>query len=101
MTNSGGRINGTGFANGSSGGSSSSTGDLSAKVRRLVEQTMLEKHRIVWIERGEVKGFLPLPGMKEERVYLVWTEKGLDILADVQVRNSNSLLRVLSSLVRA
>lgn len=83
-------MNAAGLANGSSG-STSSTGDLSAKVRRLVEQTMLEKHRIVWIERGEVKGFLPLPGMKEERVYLVWTEKGLDILADVQVRNFKSL----------
>ncbi|PHJ21658.1 histone lysine methyltransferase set8 [Cystoisospora suis] len=91
MLNSGGRMTGTGFACGGGGGgissgstSSSGSGDLSAKVRRLVEQTMLEKHRIVWIERGEVKGFLPLPGMKEERVYLVWTEKGLDILADVQ-----------------
>ncbi|PFH32359.1 hypothetical protein BESB_016770 [Besnoitia besnoiti] len=60
------------------------SGGLSEKVRKLVEQTMSEKHRVVWIERGEAKGFLPLPGMQEERVYLVWTEKGIDILADVQ-----------------
>ncbi|KEP64160.1 UNVERIFIED_CONTAM: histone lysine methyltransferase SET8 [Hammondia hammondi] len=74
-----------GVSGGASGGRS---GGLSEKVRRLVEQTMSEKHRVVWIDRGEAKGFLPLPGMQEERVYLVWTEKGIDILVDVQVRLS-------------
>ncbi|EPR58290.1 histone lysine methyltransferase SET8 [Toxoplasma gondii TgCatPRC2] len=70
-----------GVSGGATGGRS---GGLSERVRRLVEQTMSEKHRVVWIDRGEAKGFLPLPGMQEERVYLVWTEKGIDILVDVQ-----------------
>ncbi|CBZ50670.1 putative SET domain-containing protein [Neospora caninum Liverpool] len=79
----GGRGN-HGSHGGASGGGAGRAGALSEKVRRLVEQTMSEKHRVVWIDRGEAKGFLPLPGMQEERVYLVWTEKGIDILADVQ-----------------
>ncbi|KAL8275723.1 hypothetical protein Esti_000286 [Eimeria stiedai] len=57
---------------------------LSVRLGELVCRAMQEPHKVVWLDRSDSRGFLPLPGIEEEGVYLVWTEKGADVLVEIQ-----------------
>lgn len=58
---------------------------LSVRLGELVKRAMQDRHKLVWLDRSDVRGFLPLPGIQEEGVYCVWTDRGLDVLVEVHV----------------
>ncbi|OEH78140.1 set domain-containing protein [Cyclospora cayetanensis] len=65
---------------------------LSVRLGELVRRAMREQHKVVWMDRSDARGLLPLPGLEEEGTYLVWTEKGADVLVEIQ---PNFFFRVL------